>query len=86
MRSVHHYYTIVRNNPQNLSTIIDYNIHFHNIFEYKVWKIPIDFLSLWQINNQKQLRYEEICFMCITMHDEFNNVCSKFRWLLLVLL
>ena len=34
LRSVHHYYTIVRNNPQNLSTIIDYNIHFHNIFEY----------------------------------------------------
>ncbi len=27
------------------------NIHYHNNFEYKVWKIPIDFLSLWQIIN-----------------------------------
>ncbi len=29
------------------------NIHYHNNFEFKVWKIPIDFLSLHKTNNLK---------------------------------
>jgi len=29
------------------------NIHIHNNFEYKVLILPIDFLSLWQINKNK---------------------------------